>query len=639
VAALAIYAVAAGASGRPDLRIAAVSAPAKSATIGSRVAIRATTRNAGAGRAGSSATGLYLSLDRRRDRSDRLIASSRVAALGSHKSVRRAIRAKVPRGTRPGRYFQLVCADVKRNAKEASETNNCKLGRVLTVKTSAGPSRPIGPPGKVANPTGDDDGDGFQNSKDCGPKDPNVNPRAEDLPDVPGFKDSNCDGVDGNASKAIFVAPTGNDTGPTSGSRGSPKRTLRAAIAAAGPQGKAVYAAGTFAERLDVVNGVSVYGGYAADWSRSQALAAETFITGAQTGNRVESAVANGVAAPTTLQLLSLLPMRGTGSGVSSYGLRAVDSPGLVLEYLHVSAGSGTAGTAGTSGANGRRGGNGAPGTAGEPNDTGGGQGGSGGTSPVGRRGGSGGSGGWEAPSSPGSPGLEPPDGGPGGAAGAYANPGQPGSNGYGGNSGAHGPQGVGGAGGTVVSGIWTTSAGTAGGAGTNGHGGGGGGGGGGQNTATVFTDGTGDGGGGGGGGGEGGRPGTGGAGGGGSFGIFLVNSSGAVIRNSVITSGNGGAGGGGGAGGRPGAGGSPGAGNRSNTDEVGAGGNGGPGGPGGPGGDGGGGAGGPSIGIYRMNSEITASGNILRTGAGGAGGVGSGPNGSAGRAVPELAG
>ena len=86
-----------------------------------------------------------------------------------------------------------------------------------------------------------------------------------------------------------------------------PKRTLSAGVTTAAAQGKDVYVTeGVFPETLNVTNGVSVYGGYNATWQRSPANT--TKITGAASPGDSFAAVASNVTAPTTLQLLTLLP-------------------------------------------------------------------------------------------------------------------------------------------------------------------------------------------------------------------------------------------------------------------------------------------------------------------------------------------
>lgn len=635
------------ATARPDLKVPVVSTPSRTVALGARLTIRITTRNAGRKTAQPSMNGLYLSRQVHKHRGDALLLSPRIGALRAGHARRNTVQTGLPSATVPGRYRLVVCADAGRKVKESSERNNCRTaGATLTVVTTPGPAGPIRPPGPVTNPTGDDDGDGFANAVDCAPNDPNVNPSAEDLPDL-AFKDSNCDGVDGNAAKAIFVAPTGNDAAP--GTRGLPKRTLAGAIAAAGPPGKSVYAAGAFPELLDVIAGVSVYGGYAADWSRS--LGSTTLITGKQNAYQSVAALALGAAAPTTLQLLSLAPQAATEPAVSSYGLRAVNSPGLVVENVTVTASAGTAGRAGPAGANGRPGFRGADASTSSivcDNLAGSFGGGGGGSPVVGRYGGNGGDGHYAAAGSAGRVGLAPvggrirdqdPHGGLGGAGGAAGNPGRRGGAGENGDFGNRGAEGRGGQSGSETGGIWTSAFGENGTSGADGHGGGGGGAGGGQTGYTVI-DGTGNAGGGGGGGGEGGKLGKPGQGGGGSFGIFLVNSTGAVVRNSVITAGNGGTGGAGGAGGRPGSGGARGLPATYCPDQIGVGGKGGLGGAGGFGGGGGGGAGGPSVGLYVIGSAgVARGGNTLRAGTGGPGGPGGGLGGMAGTSASQLGG
>src|SRR4051794_32632547 len=45
---------------------------------------------------------------------------------------------------------------------------------------------------------------------DCAPLDAAIHPGAPDAPDL-GFADTNCDGIDGDAAGAVWVAPTGSD--------------------------------------------------------------------------------------------------------------------------------------------------------------------------------------------------------------------------------------------------------------------------------------------------------------------------------------------------------------------------------------------------------------------------------------------
>ncbi len=100
--------------------------------------------------------------------------------------------------------------------------------------------------------------------------DPSCTPKAgADLPDD-NFEDANCDGVDGDKSHAIFVAPTGSDT--ASGSVESPVRTLVKAVTLASAAKKDVYVCnGSYAESVVVANvAVGIYGGYdcANGWAR-----------------------------------------------------------------------------------------------------------------------------------------------------------------------------------------------------------------------------------------------------------------------------------------------------------------------------------------------------------------------------------
>src|SRR3954462_14017500 len=97
----------------------------------------------------------------------------------------------------------------------------------------AGPA-PAGPAASV-----DYDGDGVTAPADCDDFDAAVHAGAADRPDVK-FEDSNCDGIDGDRNRAIFVdAIAGNDA--NAGDRAHPKRTLASALVAAKAVVKDVY--------------------------------------------------------------------------------------------------------------------------------------------------------------------------------------------------------------------------------------------------------------------------------------------------------------------------------------------------------------------------------------------------------------
>ncbi len=472
----------------------------------------------------------------------------------------------------------------------------------------------------------DSDGDGTVDAQDCAPRDATIHPGAADLPDL-AFVDSDCDGIDGQETKAVFASPLGKDTDP--GTKAKPKRQIAAAVTAAATTGRYVLAAAGDYTGVTAVSRVGIFGGYdATSWKRSNASV--TRITGSPQGLFADNA--NGV----TIQLVSVFGVAGV-SDRSVFGIRAINGASLTLQSVTVIASNALPGTAGVKGKAGAAGANGEPGHGGTGRGGGGcvsflnsdgkrSQGGLGGISPVGRTGGNGGDGGAEGSNS-GKTGGEGHFGVPGGAGGGGGTTGGAGKNGVdGGAPGAAGQIGEGGI--SSMAGAlatWQGGVGAAGRFGGAGNGGGGGGGGGGRGGIFVF-DMAGQGAGGGGGGGAPGAPGDGGGFGGGSFGIYLFNST-LTAESSAITAGDGGVGGRGGDGG---AGGHGGAGGRGygGTDAyycsgyVGKGGDGGLGADGGVSGAGGGGAGGPSIGVMRVGSAATLNATTVKFGKPGPGGA-----------------
>lgn len=622
--------------GKPDLVERALGSPPAQLSAGESFTIGDAAVNRGAAGAHWSVTRYYLVSG-----GTVLPAGTRrVPAIESHHRSRGRVRLSIPANAAAGRYSLLACVDATRRVAERNERNNCRAARSRVVVP--GPGGVVPPPSPAPPPvsSADSDRDGFPDSVDCAPHDPSIHPGASDVPD-PKFVDSNCDGIDGNPADAVFVSPAGNDANPGTMSR--PFLTLATAVSAAQTAGRDVYVAiGTYSEALRVASGVSIYGGYGPSWQRTLSL--PTRITGATNASGdTEGAVAVGVTTPTTLQLLSLAPPEPTVPDASSYGLRGSGSPALALERLTVMAAPGAPGAAGSAGLPGAPGGN-----AGRNNAPR-----LGGTSPIGHPGGDGG---FEATDNgvsaqDGADGLlTSPDpfgrmGGPGGSAGESGNTHTAGGRGFDGDSGVFHPDpsrpadGSGGGTGNSVpgSGLWLGHGGQAGETGSDGHGGGGGGGGGADPCFTCFDDG--GQGGGGGGGGQGGGGGSGGGPGGGSFAIFLVDSLGAVVRDSTLTALSGGPGGAGGGGGLGGRGGAPAAGGPADGNDASDGGDGGRGGPGGRGGDGGGGAGGPSAAVVGLTASAV-TGTVLSHGAGGAGGaggVGAGDGGGRGTDAPSA--
>lgn len=455
-----------------------------------------------------------------------------------------------------------------------------------------------------------------------------------DVPD-PTYFDANCDGIDGNATNAIFVAPPpfGSDT--ATGSMRQPVASIQKGIQNAVATGKSdVYVARgsyTSTNALALASGVNLYGQFdgTTNWLRSATN--ETVINGPSTAVFADS-ISNA-----RVEGFRIVAAAATGPGQSSYAIRVRGTTALVLRYNSIVAGLPGLGAAGLDGTNGLPATGGGPGSGGSCDGSGFGIGGPGGTSPCGRTGGAGGRGGSEGANSGfgGGIGLIATPGGPGGGGGGTGGRGGNGTTGADGVTGNHGfPS----SSGSATSGVYLAGQAFAGADGAHGHGGGGGGGGGGQG-GTFVNDGSGNGGGGGGGGGCAGTSGLGGTGGGGSFGIFITAPAQVTIEGNVFVTQSGGTGGSGGNGGVGGLFGMGAAGGTICTGEVGGGGNGGNGGRGGAGGSGSGGPGGPSVGIFwTAGSNLNLSGNSFTIGNGGPGGfggttpgVGSAPNGSAG--------
>lgn len=544
------------------------------------------------------------------------------------------------------------------------ETTDCPAGSVpsptgcVAEGVDAGP-RDTGPAdASDAGGAGDtgrpDVGSDAPDAVDCVP--------APDEPDET-FADTNCDGIDGDVSMSVFVDATA--AAPGLGTIDAPFPTLAAGIAAAQAGGSTyvLVATGIYTEELDVLDGISVVGGYDAEdgWARSSSNSTVT------AAGIALSAI--DIVTPTRIASFSFIST-GTRSG-NSIAAFIDTSAALTLEDVELVANVGDEGASGSARTAGARGRDSNPGvngvrsgpdsvTCGGPVTT------TAPAAPVGRvaicgcgtGGDAGAAGGFVVSSvpSPAGAGLRgrylmcsgTADGGAPGAGGTGVGPGIPGTVGATGTTGAPG---------TAASAIGTAEPlvlyrpadGDTGESGGDGAGGGGGGGGVGcALDSDGFCWGSGGTGGAGGSGGCGGPGGDRGLGGGASIALY-VSASTVTLIDVTLRPGTGGAGGSGTPAGAPGGGGRGSMGGlrwNGTTSCYGTGvrtggGAGGDGGPGGPGGGGSGGTGGPSIGIVLTGGSSIAAGSTPRTyvpGTGGAAGAGGGtaPAGSVGMVMEE---
>ncbi len=447
---------------------------------------------------------------------------------------------------------------------------------------------------------------------------------------------TNCNDNSAN-STFIFLDHVDGVDAAGSGSRAQPYKSFDAAVAAAKQRGaKGVIARSglTLSSTLVLENGISLYGGFsgAPNWKYDGGTLNVAVSSTNATGN-VVAVVAHDITERTVLYRVNIQSGKAIAQKSSSYGIHALNAPGLVLEQVNILASNGAPGLngrAGSAGANGKNGGD------GNNNRAAGG----GGTNPF-------------CPIANGADGgIGAFAGNNGGADGADTTRGVFGGTGGGpGEAGSSGRSaivllipGTGGAGGLHAYDLLTnfyvpTGDGEKGIDGVDGYGGSGGGGSGGVKISLPFggdINAPGAGGGGGAAGGCGGNAGSPGLAGGGSFGVFAVSSTGLQIIDSNIKSGDAGDGGTGGAGGNAG---SPGSfGDGGTAAQTGKrGGNGGKGTSGSDGGAGGGGAGGDTYAVFCEDTTITNTNSSLGSGAAGAGGISTGSDGENGTAGDSL--
>ncbi|MEE2787038.1 MAG: MopE-related protein [Myxococcota bacterium] len=413
---------------------------------------------------------------------------------------------------------------------------------------------------------------------------------------------------------AIVFVDGAADIMVADGSRQRPFASMTAGLAAAAMLGRPTVhvAIGVYEGRVNLVDGVSIFGGFAPrdNWSR-QALGETRIVAEAAPDEDVIAVSGEDLAQPMVLDGLHIESRAAMGVSASSYGVWIRNASALTIRRLMIIAGAGAPGRSGVDGATGESG------SAGGRGGRCGGQPGDGGPSDCGQIGYPGGDG--SGHRERGNDGQPAGCGGRGGDHGEIGS-GDDGRRGCDGEAGSAGRDGADVMSASIMNGRWTPGGSQGGEPGGSGVGGGGGGGGGGAALIGIANSSLrGGGGGGGGGGGCGGLPGTGAGQGGGSFGLFLSRSPGTRVQWSTIESGPGGIGGSGGTGGMGGLGGDGGGGGEGRDVAEcgglagpGAGGRGGRGGAGGRGGHGQGGAGGPSYAIYCHAGSIDVDENQL---------------------------
>ncbi|HEY6722420.1 MAG TPA: hypothetical protein VI197_00275 [Polyangiaceae bacterium] len=165
----------------------------------------------------------------------------------------------------------------------------------------------------------------------------------EDEPDGD-FSDTNCDGIDGDASRAVFVANEGSDE--ADGTMEAPVQTLQHAVELASEQDKNVYICnGTYVENVVLEHAVSLYGGYDCEngWHRITDRASIEPEAG------VPLSVI-GVEDALVVDRLALRAPATAAASESSQAARVANSQGVLFSRVELRAQAGSPGKQGTDG-------------------------------------------------------------------------------------------------------------------------------------------------------------------------------------------------------------------------------------------------------------------------------------------------
>lgn len=130
------------ASTRPDLVESSIVVSQRTVEAGARLRATDVVVNRSGGAAIPSATGIYLSRDRRRGTGDVRLGRRAVPRLVSGARSRRTTSLLVPAAAAEHSYRVLACADDRRQVREAREGNNCRATAGTVRVTAPGDHTP-----------------------------------------------------------------------------------------------------------------------------------------------------------------------------------------------------------------------------------------------------------------------------------------------------------------------------------------------------------------------------------------------------------------------------------------------------------------------------------------------------------------
>ena len=175
--------------------------------------------------------------------------------------------------------------------------------------------------------------------------------------DLPDGLDQNCDGIDGDRQRALFVSKVGDDQAV--GSAEDPLLTISRALelaSAPNVEVRDIYVAtGVYSENITLVNGVSVYGGYALDFRERDSDEHPTTLFGQPPEEAYQGTItAIDITEVTYVDGFSVYGVNASISGANSVAIALIRvSQNLTLSHNQIIAGNGAPGGRGDAGISG----------------------------------------------------------------------------------------------------------------------------------------------------------------------------------------------------------------------------------------------------------------------------------------------